>query len=161
MSQALEGVASIIGEERPRIWRYSYSAGPVRSKFLLYLRDQQKIMGTKCPSCGRVYVPARSTCLECFQNMSEWVEVGDEGILTAYTIVNTKSPALGADSVFGFCIVKLDGADTGLTHRLGKGDPEKLCIGMRMKAVFNEELKADIRDIKYFKPLQSSLRWKS
>ena len=155
MSQALEGVTSIIGNERPRIWRYSISAGPVRSKFLLYLRDQQKIMGTKCPTCGRVYVPARSTCLECFENMEEWIEVGDEGVLMAYTIVNTKSPVHEADPPFGFGIIKLDGADTGLTHRLGKVDPEKLRIGMRMRAVFNEEVKGDIRDIKYFKPLQS------
>jgi len=153
MSQALEGIAGMISDERPRVWRYSISAGPIRSKFLLHLRDEQKIMGTKCPTCGRVYVPARSTCLKCFENMEEWIEVGDEGILTAYTIANAKSPVAGADSVFGFGIIKLDGADTGLTHRLGEVDPEKLRIGVRMKAVFNDELKGDIRDIKHFEPV--------
>ena len=153
MSQALEGIVGLVSDERPRVWRYTLSAGPVRSKFLLHLRDQQKIMGTKCPTCGRVHVPARSTCLGCFENMGDWVEVGDEGILTAYTIVNKKFPMAGADSVFGFGIVKLDGADTGLTHRLGEVDPDKLRIGVRMKAVFNDELKGDIRDIKHFEPV--------
>lgn len=153
MSQALEGVAYIIGDERPRIWRYSYSAGPIRSKFLLYLRNQQKIMGTKCPTCGRVYVPARSTCIKCFENMEEWIEVSDEGILETYTIVYTRRPVYKADSPFAFGIIKLDGADTGLTHRLGEVDLEKIRIGMRVKAVFKEELKGDIRDIKHFKPV--------
>ena len=45
MSQPWKDVVSIIGDERPRVMRNSYSAGPVRSKFLLYLRDQQKILG--------------------------------------------------------------------------------------------------------------------
>ena len=35
----------IVGDERPRVMRFSYSAGPVRSKFLLSLRDRQKIWG--------------------------------------------------------------------------------------------------------------------
>lgn len=152
MSQPLKDVVRIMSDERPRVMRYSYSAGPVRSKFLLYLRDQQKILGTRCPACGRVYVPARSTCLKCFENMEEWVEVGHEGILESYTIVYKSEPIHITDTPFAFGIIKLDGADTGMVHRLGEIDFGKIRIGMRVRAVFGEERKGDIRDIKYFKP---------
>jgi uncharacterized OB-fold protein len=152
MSGPLKDIVGIISDERPRVMRYSYSAGPVRSKFLLYLRDRQKILGTKCLTCGRIYVPARSTCPKCFENMEEWVEVSHEGILESYTLVYKSEPIHVADTPFAFGIIKLDGADTGMVHRLGEIDFEKIRIGMRVRAVFGEERKGDIRDIKYFKP---------
>ncbi len=151
MSRPLKDVVGIVSDERPRLMRYSYSAGPVRSKFLIYLRDHQKILGTRCPACGRVYVPARSTCLKCFENIDEWVEVGNEGILESYTIVYKPEPIHIAQTPFALGIIKLDGADTGMVHRLEETDFEKIRIGMRVRAVFSEERKGDIRDIKYFK----------
>lgn len=155
MIQTSEGVPVIVSNERPRIWRYSYSAGPIRSKFLLYLRDEQKIMGTKCHSCNRVYVPARSTCLQCFENMSDWVEVSNEGTLQTYTIVYESRPTCNIPAPFAFGIIKLDGADTALVHRLDEVDLARICIGMRVKAVFEDQPRGDIRDIKYFKPTVS------
>ena len=119
----------IMGDERPRVMRYSYSAGPVRSKFLLSLRDQQKILGTRCPGCGRVYVPARSTCPKCFEDMEEWVEVSHEGILETYTIVYKSEPTHIADAPFAVGIIKLDGADTGIVHRLGEIDFKRSVLG--------------------------------
>ena len=152
MSELPKDAARIISDERPRIMRYSYSAGSVRSKFLLCLRDQEKILGTRCPSCGKVYVPARSTCFECFENIEEWVEVSHEGLLETYTIVYKSEPVHTVDTPIAFGIVKLDGADTSIVHKLGEIDFKKIRIGMRVRAVFNEERKGGILDIKYFKP---------
>ena len=156
MGGPLKDVERIISDERPRIMRYSCSAGPVRSKFLICLRDQKKILGTRCPSCGRVYVPATPSCPKCFENTKEWIEVGDEGILETYTIVYKSEPIHIAEVPFAFGIIKLDGADIGMVHRLGEVDFEKINIGMRVKAVFNDERKGDITDIKYFKPVNSN-----
>jgi hypothetical protein len=84
--------------------------------------------------------------------MEEWVDVSNEGTLETYTIVYKSEPNYSADAPFAFGIIKLDGADTGLVHRLGEVDFNKIHIGMRVKAVFEDQLKGDIRDIKYFKP---------
>ena len=153
MEQALEDIDVLTCEERPRIWRYSYAAGPFRSRFLLHLRDDKKIMGTICPTCGRVYVPARSTCVKCFESMEEWVQVSDEGLLETFTVVHASSPVYPEDRPFAFGIIRLDGADTGLVHRLGEIDFEKIRIGMRLRAVFEDKRRGDIRDIKCFKPV--------
>jgi uncharacterized OB-fold protein len=50
-------------------------------------------------------------------------------------------------------ITRLDGADTGLVHRIGDVDLKTINFGMRVKVVFSEERRGDIRDIKYFKPI--------
>ncbi len=44
----------------------TYTAGAIGTRFLIELRENKRIMGTKCPTCEKVYVPARSVCKYCF-----------------------------------------------------------------------------------------------
>jgi uncharacterized OB-fold protein len=144
---------ALISNERPRIWRYTYAAGPVRSRFLSELRDHKRIMGVKCHSCSRVYVPAKPTCPVCLSELHDWVKVGNSGTILTYTVVAQPFPNHTMATPFMYGIIQLDGADTGLTHFLGEVDPEGLKIGMRVEAVFQEAREGSILDIKYFKPL--------
>ena len=130
----------------------TYSAGTVGSRFLIEIRDNKRIMGTRCPACKRVYVPARSVCKDCFGRMDEWVEVGDKGTLLTYTVVHVPTSVQLKEPPVAYGIVQLDGADTGLVHLLGEADPDQLQVGMKMQAVFAEERVGSILDIKYFKP---------
>jgi uncharacterized OB-fold protein len=131
---------------------FSYDAGAIRSRFLTEIRDNQKIMGIRCPDCHRVYVPPRSVCLKCFANLSDFVEVAQTGTLTTYSIVYRSEPFYPVEPPFIYGIIQLDGADTGLVHLIGEVDPEKVRVGMRVKAVFKEERVGSILDIKYFRP---------
>ncbi len=133
----------------------TYSAGAVGSRFLIELRDNKKIMGTRCPTCNLVYVPARSVCRDCFGELSEWVEVSHKGTLLTYTVACESNPIQPVSTPIVYGIVQLDGADTGFVHMLGEVDPEKLKVGTKVKAVFKskKERQGSILDIKYFKPL--------
>jgi len=131
----------------------TYSAGAVGSRFLIELRDAKRIMGTRCPTCNRVYVPARSVCKDCFGQLDEWIEVSDKGTVLTYSVRHQPNPVQPVEPPVVYGIVQLDGADTGFVHMLGEVDPEQLRIGMRVQAVFKEERVASILDIKYFKPL--------
>ena len=131
----------------------NYSAGAVGSRFLTELRDKKRIMGTRCPACNRVYVPARSVCKDCFGQLDEWVEVSDKGTVLSYSVCHQPNPVQPVEAPLVYGVIQLDGADTGLVHMLGELDFEQLRIGMRVQAVFKEERVASILDIKYFKPL--------
>ena len=131
----------------------TYSAGTVGSRFLIELRDRKRIMGTRCPTCNRVYVPARSICKDCFGQLDEWVEVSNKGTVLTYSIEYEPKPIQPVKPPIVYGIIKLDGADTGLVHMLGEADPEQLRIGMKVQAVFREEREGSILDIKYFKPI--------
>ena len=130
-----------------------YSAGTVGSKVLTTLRDKKKILGMRCPTCNRVYVPARSTCKDCFETITEWAEVSDKGTLLTYTVCNESTIAQPVEAPIIYGIVQLDGADNGFVHMIGEVDAEKLHVGMRLQAVFKESRTASILDIKYFKPM--------
>lgn len=97
-----------------------------------------RILGAKCPSCGRVFVPSKGYCSLCVVPTTEAdeVEVPDTGIVTGFTII-TPVNYYGQQKTepFVFASVRLDGADstiggndiTGLPH-------DQLRSGLRVKA---------------------------
>lgn len=131
----------------------TYYAGTIGTKWLIEIRDNKKITGTKCPACDLVYVPARSTCKDCFGQLDQFVEVSDKGTVVTYAVACQANGAQPVDLPIIYAVIRLDGASTDLVHMLGEVDLEELAIGMRVKAVFSEKRTGSILDIKYFKPL--------
>ncbi|MGC8809249.1 MAG: Zn-ribbon domain-containing OB-fold protein [bacterium] len=152
MENWLEGLEPIVERQVLKV-PYRYNMGKVASKFFIEIRDHKKILGIKCPKCQIIYVPPRSTCGKCFSLLQEWVEVSDQGTLETFTVVNYSTTVQPVPAPLIYGIIKLDGADTGLAHLIGETDPEKLRIGMRLKAVFKDERRGNMLDILYFKPI--------
>jgi uncharacterized protein len=103
----------------PGLWdfQYQYFAGATASRFFNALRHEGRIYGTRCPSCKRVLVPARSFCDACFVDAEGWIETGPSGLLEIFTIVGTQFPGLPPPPfVIGY--VTLDGADTAILNRV-------------------------------------------
>lgn len=132
---------------------YNWWAGDTASKFLIAIRDEKKILGTKCSKCSRVFIPPRKTCPTCFTENKEWVEVSNEGTVQAFTIARRQLAALPKKVPVCFALILLEGASTALLHYLDEVDPADIKIGMRVRAQFAEERHGNITDIDYFKPV--------
>ena len=140
---------------------YEVNYGPTWIKFFEGMKDERRL-GSRCSKCGRILVPARSYCPRCFVGVNNFIEVSQEGSIVAWALTEyeyfgmpTKPPFIGA-------LIKLDGTDCNFLHLIGGidlSDPEKVRRtvqnGMKVKAVWNEEKKGHILDIKYFKPVGS------
>jgi uncharacterized OB-fold protein len=76
------------------------------------------LVGHKCPSCGRVYVPSKGYCPLCVVATTEAdeVELADTGTVTGFTII-TPVAYYGQEATepFVYASVLLDGADTALS----------------------------------------------
>lgn len=94
---------------------YTYFAGESASRFFHELRDNRRIMGTRCSKCRRLLVPARSFCDACLERTDSWEEVGPDGTLETFTIIATKFPGL-PDPPLVMAYVTLDGADSALVN---------------------------------------------
>lgn len=94
---------------------YTYFAGEHASRFFRELRENRKIMGTRCPKCERLLVPARSFCDACMERTTDWEEVGPEGTLETFTIITAAFPGLPKPPII-MAYVTLDGADTALIN---------------------------------------------
>jgi len=137
---------------------YRFPAGAHFTRFYKEMKGSGKIMGVKCPKCGRVLVPPRPVCGECFVRTGEWVQVGPKGTVRAYTSINFSfidgSTGELRPTPYGVALIQLDKAYSTINHILEEGDPEKLYIGMRVEAVLKEEREGNIGDILYFKTIK-------
>lgn len=57
---------------------------PIIKQWYDYL-DEGKIMGKKCPKCGRIHFPPVPVCNECSAMDLEWTEMSGEGVITSLT----------------------------------------------------------------------------
>jgi len=137
-------------------FNYTYFAGESASRFFHELRENQRIMGTRCTKCEKLLVPARAYCDVCMAKTDEWVEVGPEGTLETFTIITTAFPGLPPPPIV-MAYVTLDGADTALinlVHGVNLSDIEaaaqKLNTLPRVKVEFVDEPKGRITDF-FFK----------
>ena len=133
---------------------YQYLAGRVGSKFIISLRDKKKILGVKCDKCGKVFVPPRQTCEICLTDLTKnWVELSGAGEITNFTVVRKDDKHHPRKAPFVLALIKLDGADTPMAHIVEGVAPEKVEIGMKVKAVFAKEPTNTILDIDHFEPV--------
>lgn len=122
---------------------FRYAAGKAGSRFLTALKEEETILASPCPACSRVYCPARSFCARCGAELEESIPVGPEGELLSWTEVRGKG-------VFG--LVRLDGADSALLHRL-LALPADAGAGIRVRARFAAERSGSILDLEGFEPV--------
>ena len=130
---------------------YKHSTGEVTGRFLAGLKEQKKIWGRRIAGQGVVVPPNAYSEIDA-RTGGEWVEVKDEGAVTAVGVVH--QPVVDLHPVqepFAYVLVKLDGADTALAH-IVKDRIGELKVGSRVKAVWasDEERKGTIRDIACF-----------
>ncbi len=141
----------------PMNLQWNYAAGHSFSRFFRGLKEG-RILAVKCPQCGRVYLPPRPVCGNCFAEMQEWVEVSRRGTVRAFTAVHLPflDPSTGQPRAvpFGMALIQLDGADTTLNHYLEGIELAKVRIGLRVEAVFRQERQGAISDLVYFKPVE-------
>ncbi len=135
--------------------RFTKSAGRTLTTFFIGLRDDETIRATKCPDCNVVFAPPATICSNCGRRLDEWVNLSGQGTVASFTEVFYAEPSQPYPCPNVYAIIKLDGADTGITHMLGEVDPKDLKIGMRVEPVFKFIKNGGILDIKYFKPVST------
>lgn len=133
---------------------YNWSAGIAGSRFLRELKENARIMGTKCTKCNRILVPPRIFCEECFSKVDTWEVVQETGIIETFAVSYYSATMELLETPQIIAVIKFDGTDAGMVHFLGEtDDPKKIKIGQKVRAVFKdkEERTGSILDIKYFK----------
>ena len=133
-----------------------YTVGIAGERFLRTIKDEAKLLGTRCDRCRITYAPARLFCERCFANLdAHWVEVGPAGTVQSFTILHLDLDGSRRPKPEVLAAIQLDGADTVMIHRLPPDRRDQVQIGMRVKPVFRppELREGSILDIEYFEPV--------
>ena len=101
------------------------------SQFFGKLREGH-LTTTKCKKCGKVLWPPRIVCSSCFSDDLEWIDLGTEGELYAFTEMRLGAP-LGFEEDVPFCIgiVKISGLS--ISARIDNAKYEYLKIGQKVQ----------------------------
>jgi len=101
------------------------------SQFFSNLKEG-RLTTTKCKKCGKVLWPPRIVCSNCFSDELEWIDLGTEGELYAFTEMRLGAP-LGFIEDVPFCvgIVKIGGLS--ISARIDNAKYEDLKVGQRVR----------------------------
>ena len=129
-SQVSEPVAMVTTPVR---LHYEHTASPEESRFLRGLAGG-KLLGQRCPACGKVYVPPRGACPTDGVPTTDEVELPDQGTIATFCVVNVPYPWQRVTPPYVTAAVLLDGADIPLQHLILGCEPGEVRMGMRVRA---------------------------
>jgi uncharacterized OB-fold protein len=96
---------------------------------------QQKLMAGKCTRCGKIHLPPRPLCDNCFSQEFTWTEVSGKGKLLTYSVIHIAPQQFQALAPYAVGIVQLEngakipGMITAVPH-------DQLRIGMDLTIDF-------------------------
>jgi len=132
--------------------RYDHTVSPGESAYLLALAEG-RLIGQRCPACGKVYLPPRGACPTCGVPTRDEVALPDTGIVTTFCVVNVPFHGQRFPSPYVAASVLIDGADIAFQHLILGCPPEDVRMGMRVRAVWKPREEWDVgHNIDYFEP---------
>jgi uncharacterized OB-fold protein len=132
---------------------YTYVAGRAPTRFLTAIAEG-RIVGQRCASCSKVYVPPRGACPTCGVPTEEEVPLPDTGTVTTFCVVNIPFAGQTVRVPYVSASILLDGADIPLFHLVQEVDAADVRMGMRVQAVWAppDERAPSMQSICHFRP---------
>ena len=155
----VEAAGGLVSEDQltmlrsPLTLEYTHTAGETSSRFLRgFLAG--KILGSRCPTCDKVYVPMRGHCPICVSPMTGEVELAHTGTITKFCIVNLPFASRNIEIPYVSASILLDGTDVPIFHLIQEIPYDKIGIGMRVEAVWEkpENRVPGMESIAHFRP---------
>ena len=131
----------------------------MQSKFFIELMNNKKLLGTKCSKCGKIWMPPRINCSDCYVP-ADWIEVQQTGTIEVSTIAWFTTSAFIKNVPYAMGFIKLDGTDTALLQGIFSENlvPSKIKKGKRVRAVFQKEREGKMTDF-FFVPKDEYEIW--
>jgi uncharacterized OB-fold protein len=150
---AQEGSGPVTMTITPVRLRYEHTASAAESAYLRGLAEG-RLIGQRCPVCGKVYIPSRGVCPADGVPADSQVELPDTGTVTTFSIVNVGYPGQRVTPPYVAAAVLLDGADIAFQHLILGCEPGEVHLGMRVRAVWRprEEWATTAETISHFGP---------
>jgi uncharacterized OB-fold protein len=133
--------------------RYEHTTSAGESSYLRGLAEG-RLLGQRCPACGKVYIPPRGACPADGVPTTDEVELPDTGIVTTFCVVNVPYQGQRVTPPYVAASVLLDGADIAFQHLILGCPPDEVRMGMRVGAVWKPraEWSTSPENIDHFRP---------
>lgn len=102
-----------------------------------------KLMGSKCKSCGEMFVPPKKICNKCLASDMEWIEFSGKGKLATFSLVHVGAryfvnQGYNMKKPYCFGVIELEEGPRVSAHVVGtdkdwEGNPDNYEVGMPLK----------------------------
>jgi uncharacterized protein len=152
-SDFVPGTDAVTMVTTPIRLHYQHSASAEESRYLRGLAEG-KVVGQRCPACGKVYVPPRGACPTDGVPTTTDVELPDHGTVTTFCVVNVPFQGQRVPTPYVAAAVLLDGADIAFQHLILGCEPSDVRMGMRVRAVWKprDQWGTTSENISHFEP---------
>jgi len=96
---------------------------------------QGKLVGGKCKKCGKVHLPPRPLCDNCFSKEFESIELPQKGKLLTYTVIHVAPTQFQGMTPYAVGIVQLENG-LKIPGMIRGVAPEQIKIGMPLTIDF-------------------------
>ncbi len=142
----------VTGMISPIRLEYEVAAGEAATRYLVGL-GEGKIIGARAPSSDEVYAGSRGTDPKTGEPTSIEVEIADRGTISTYCVVNIPGLSELAPPVpYVSAQIVLDGANNTFFGLIRGVEADAVRMGMRVHAIWADELKPDHSSIKWWEP---------
>jgi len=93
--------------------------------------NQGKLLAAKCLKCGKIHLPPRPLCSECFSKDFEWSEIPTSGKLLTYTIIHIAPTQFQSMAPYAMGIVQLEDG-LKLSGMIREVSLEEIRVGMEL-----------------------------
>jgi uncharacterized OB-fold protein len=96
---------------------------------------ENKLMAGKCTNCGKIHLPPRPLCDNCFSSEFTWVEIAGKGKLLTYTVIYIAPEQFQDMTPYAVGIIELQNG-LKLPGMINTPMPEQLHIVMELCIYF-------------------------
>ena len=116
----------------------------------------RKLIAAKCRKCGKLLVPPRPMCTDCYSKDLKWTKLKGEGKLLSYTVIHVSPKQFETMIPYAVGIVQLTEGPQ-LPGMIRSIEPDKIRVGMKLRVDFDTALPSEWPKWPryYFKPLQA------
>ena len=135
-----------------------YTAGQAGMKFFTAIKDEEKLLGSRCEKCSTTTLLPRAFCERCLSPTADYPEVQGPGQVKTWTVLRRDMDGKEIDDPGLLALVVYDGVEGGIIHKLGDVDQGSVKVGLRVEPVFRPqaEREGSILDISHFRPAASA-----
>jgi uncharacterized OB-fold protein len=96
---------------------------------------QGKLMAGKCQKCGKIHLPPRPLCDNCYSQEFTWTEIAGKGKLVTYTVIHVAPQQFQDSAPYAVGILELENG-LKLPGMITDVTPEQIHIGMPLTIDF-------------------------
>lgn len=130
---------------------FRYTPGLAGERFFREIKDNGRLVASRCPTCNLNYLPPRIYCERCMSKLDEYVQIENAGSVETFTKCYEDADGKALEQPVTIALVRFPAAHGGIVHKA----KSEVAIGDRVRLVFKEKSKrtGSILDIEYFEKI--------